>query len=453
MRILSAGPNKIDPALQTTLNTLQPNEMVTVIVTLRQQADLSRVKGDVHAARQQGVIRALQATAKVTQGPLNSLLRARQSQGLVSRFKSLWVFNGISVTATGDVINELAQQPDVRLISPDDIQIVPTSFGTPEANISLIDAPTLWNMGIYGQGVVVASMDSGVDISHPDLSARWRGGSNSWYDPYGQHPTTPTDLNGHGTQTMGVMVGGDAGGTSIGVAPQARWIAVKIFDDAGSATATAIHLGFQWLLDPDGNPASNDAPQVVNNSWAFSTPGCNLEFQLDLQSLRAAGILPVFAAGNYGPSASTSVSPSNYSESFSVGVTNNLDQILFFSSRGPTDCGGTARIYPMLVAPGANIRSTGLYQTYAVDSGTSLATPHVTGAVALLISAYPNLPISIQEMALVNGAVDLGQAGPDNTFGSGRLNVLAAYQWVIDNVYPLTEKVYLPLLIFDGAQP
>ena len=90
----------------------------------------------------------------------------------------------------------------------------------------------------------------------------WRGGSNSWYDPYGQHPAVPTDMSGHGTWTMGVMVGGDAGGTSLGVAPEAQWISVKIFNDQGGATATAIHLGFQWLLDPDGDPATPDAPDV-----------------------------------------------------------------------------------------------------------------------------------------------------------------------------------------------
>src|SRR3972149_324648 len=112
-------------------------------------------------------------------------------------------------------------------------------------------------------------MHTGADVSHPDLVTRWRGGSNSWFDPYGQHPMTPTDLSGHGTWTMGVIVAGDAGGTSIGVAPQASWIAVKIFDDQDSSTATAIHQGFQWLLDPDGNPATPDAPDVVNNSWSF----------------------------------------------------------------------------------------------------------------------------------------------------------------------------------------
>ena len=119
--------------------------------------------------------------------------------------------------------------------------------------------------------MVVATLDTGVDLTHPDLAGAWRGGANSWYDPNGEHPTTPVDVNGHGTWTMGVMVGGDAGGSSIGIAPDAQWIAAKIFNDRGIATTVGIHLAFQWLLDPDGNPATADAPNVVNDSW--SAPG------------------------------------------------------------------------------------------------------------------------------------------------------------------------------------
>jgi len=89
-------------------------------------------------------------------------------------------------------------------------------------------------------------------------------------------------------------------GASTGVAPGAGWIGVKVFNDRGVASTSAIHKGFQWLLDPDGNPATADAPDVVNASWTGSAAGCNLEFQPDLRNLRAAGILPVFSAGNYG---------------------------------------------------------------------------------------------------------------------------------------------------------
>ncbi|MFD0578632.1 S8 family serine peptidase [Dactylosporangium darangshiense] len=139
----------------------------------------------------------------------------------------MWIFNGISVTAAPSVIRELAARPDVRRIDPEvtiQAPVLPRATATaetgpppPEPNVALVNAPALWNLGFRGQGVVVANMDTGVDGSHPDLAGRWRGGNNSWYDPYGQHPTVPTDVNGHGTATMGVMVGGDAG------APRSAW--------------------------------------------------------------------------------------------------------------------------------------------------------------------------------------------------------------------------------------
>ena len=219
--------------------------------------------------------------------------------GAAVRHTPFWIFNGLSVTARPAVLAAIAARPEVASVTVDEVPVVPAGasaalapHGAPgstapnEANIVAVNAPAMWARGATGQGVVVASLDTGVDIGHPDLAARWRGGSNSWYDPYGQHVTTPVDLTGHGTATMGIIVGGDAGGTSIGMAPGATWIAARIFNDSGSATATAIHAAFQWILDPDGNPATADAPRIVNNSWAYGAPGCNLAFQLDLQALR-----------------------------------------------------------------------------------------------------------------------------------------------------------------------
>ena len=427
-----APSDKISPEVQAALDSLQPGEMLAVIAKLKQRADLTSILGQTKQERLRRVIVALQATANASQAPVRALLQLRSAQGLVSQITPFWVFDGLSVTATKDVILDLAGRNDVESITLDATDVVPSSpvTGPPEANVSLINAPALWTLGFYGQGIVVANMDTGVDASHPDLSLRWRGGTNSWYDPYNQHPTTPTDLDGHGTWTMGVLVGGDAGGTTIGVAPGAQWIAVKIFNDRGRATATAIHQGFQWLLDPDGNLNTADAPDVVNNSWAYGGPGCNLAFQPDLQALRAAGIVPVFAAGNYGPAGSTSVSPANYPEAFAVGATGNNDLIYPGSSRGPSACGESQTIYPEVVAPGVDIRSTDLYGQYFQASGTSLSAPHVAGALALLLSAHPNLDADQQEYALLDTAVDLGDPGPDNTFGYGSLDVYAAFNCV-----------------------
>ncbi|MEZ4679832.1 MAG: S8 family serine peptidase [Caldilineaceae bacterium] len=371
-----------DPTLANASEVEAAAAQTSVIVQLKDRADLTKIRGRNRPARQRAVIKALQAMANLSQRPLISLLTARQAQGKVSHFQPFWIFNGFEVTATADVIQELASQPQVLKITPNttiDAPVAPASGTTPEPNLTVVNAPAMWDLGWRGQGVVIASMDSGVDIGHPDLAAQWRGGANSWYDPYGQHPTTPTDLSGHGTWTMGVMVGRDAGGTTIGVAPDAQWIAVKLFNDQGAATVAAIHAGFQWLLDPDGDPNTADAPDVINNSWSFGNPGCNLEFQLDVQAWQAAGIVPIFAAGNYGPGGSTSVSPANYPESFAVGATNNTTSLYAYSSRGPSACGEASTLYPELVAPGMNVKSSDLYGFYTTATGTSLAAPHVAG--------------------------------------------------------------------------
>ena len=362
-----------------------------------------------------------------------------QAQGEISSLIPFWIFNGYSLNASAAVIQELAARPEVIRIVPDAVYPAPrpvaagavSAAASTNTNISLLNAPALWALGFSGQGVVVANMDTGVDGAHPDLASRYRGGANSWFDPY-YTTTGPTDnagpSTGHGTATMSLMVGGNASGSDLGMAPGAQWIAVKIFDDFGSATATAIHQGFQWLLDPDGDPATPDAPQVVNDSWGSVNPGCDLTFQPDLQALRTAGILPVFSAGNYGPSASTDISPGNLPEALPVGAIDNTSAIASFSSRGPTSCGrAQSATFPLVVAPGVSIPVAAPGGFYTTLSGTSFSAPETAGALALLLSAYPGLSPDNQAAALINSAADLGLVGPDDTFGNGRIDILAAY--------------------------
>lgn len=466
----SASPaaiDKIAPDLRQAIMVGLPNTLVTAIVTMKDQADLSAIASADARTHQEQTIRALQNQAAVTQSSLQRTLTdaAIQTDGSVSAAASgsiasvtpFWIFNGFSITATPDVILALAARPDVASVTPDDVAIVPAAINaTPEVNVNNVNAPALWALGRYGQGVVVATMDTGVDMTDPDLATSWRGGSNSWYDPYGQHPTSPVDLDGHGTDVLGVIVGGNAGGTAIGIAPQAKWIAVKIFSDTKSSSATAIHSGFQWLLDPDGNPSTADAPQVVNNSWTFTSPGCDLSFEPDLQALRAAGILPIFAAGNGGPGASSSISPANNPSAFAVGAVDKNDQIVSFSSRGPNSCGQSSQIYPDLTAPGFDIRTAGLGGNYVAASGTSLAAPHVAGALALLMGTFPGLSVTEQEAALLGSAADLGNPGPDDTYGHGRLDALAAYQWLINggfvpqSLVPITVTTSADTIADDG---
>ena len=397
-----------------------------VIVTLRDAPDLRGLPELGRGQRLSAVIHRLQAHADASQAPLRRTLKTLEARGEVTSETSLWVTNAISVTATARAVRELAARPDVLSVTPDAITVVPTAVPV-EPNIAAVHAPDLWAAGQTGQGVVVATLDTGVDLTNSDLAARWRGGANSWFDPYGQHPTAPADLDGHGTATAGLIVGGADGGTSYGMAPGATLIAARIFDDRGATTATAMHQAFQWVLDPDHDPATADAPWVVNGSWALGAgPSCNLAFQPDVQALRAAGILPVFSAGNFGPSAATSASPANYPESLSVGGVGADDVVWAYSSAGPSTCGGRARVFPDLMAPGVSVLSADLFGGYQYLTGTSVAAPHVSGAAALLLGAHPGLAVTSLESALTSSAVDLGPAGPDDRYGHGRLDVTAA---------------------------
>ena len=417
--------DKLAPEVEAALGALPPRGKTTVVVRLQAQADINAIHAADTPTRATKVIRALRAEAGARAPEIDALLDDGARQGKVSGRTQFWVFNGFSITATPDIVRALAARPEVASITPDAAPIAPTE-AVPEWSVAAVGSPSLWNLGYTGQGVVVASLDTGVDVSHPDLAGRWRAGTNSWFDPYGQHPSTPVDLDGHGTGTMGIMVGGSAGGTSVGVAPGAKWIAARVFNDSGSSTTTAIHQAFQWLLDPDGDPTTDDAPDVVNNSWSYTSSGCNLEFQPDLQALRAAGILPVFAAGNFGPGASTDSSPANNPEALAVGAVDAAGTITSFSSRGPSSCGGAARVFPQIVAPGAGVRTTDVGGLYQLLTGTSMSAPHVAGALALLLSAHPNLLPEQQETALEQGAADLGPVGPDETYGFGSLSVLGA---------------------------
>jgi len=436
-----ARAERLAPELQTRLDAAAPDERIPVIVRFAERADLAGAKALARRDRRTRVATMLRAQSAESRRAVEALLREKGAAPVVP----LWIINGLAVTAPADAIRALAQRPEVESVRLDVTLTAPPAPdvivpAAAEWNINAIRAAELWDRGIKGQGVVVANLDTGVDVLHPDLAGRWRGGTNSWFDPFGQH-ATPYDksqpvYSGHGTGTMGVMLGGDADGTTIGVAPAAQWIAAKLYDDAGYTSFGVIHQAFQWFLDPDGMPATDDAPDVVNNSWGFSdTPNeCLTEFAGDILALRAADIAVVCAAGNAGPALSTSLSPGNLPGSLAVGALSQSLAIDLSSSRGPSACDRS--IYPALAAPGVAIRTTDLTfggvvpLSYQTASGTSFAAAHVSGALALLRSAFPGRPIEDLEFALMFKAADLGAASADNVYGHGLLDVVAAYQWL-----------------------
>ncbi len=453
----------VSPDLLTTLQTVSPDKDIAVIINLADRVDLNQMKANDKAHKRDKLVKEFKDKANLTQGFLKGFLQSRGAKRMIP----FWITNSIAVTVPPSVIGELVSFPGIESIEVDALIPAPAPpavlFADPpppfEWNIGAINAPALWTVGYTGAGTVVANMDTGVDLNHPDVSSKWRGGTNSWFNPYSEPAnaglcatpdqctscelsSVPCDDEGHGTGTMGVMVGGNAGGTAIGVAPDAKWIAVKIFPAPGSGAPSSVILeGFQWVLG-----LLEDAPDVVNNSWGFDTrPNvCDTVFQQAITNLKAAGIAVVFSAGNRGPGASTSVSPANNPGSFAVGATdinnsNASNSEAFFSSRGPSACNGS--IFPQVVAPGAGIRVASPGGLYFTESGTSFSAPHVSGAMALLLSTFPNLiPVQL-ETTLKQTALPLGSPIPNNDYGYGLIDLNAAYNTLLpQNPYIITAS-------------
>ena len=430
-------PDRIHPALEQRLQKMAPGEKLAVIVELDTQAKpsavISRMPGATRRAKTRVVVEALRSMADQHQGPLREHLQKLQAAGAAERIIPFWVFNGFAVTATEPIIRSLASRPDVREVRLDVKIPVPSLSAARKAapppvtewNLEQIRAPEVWALNpVYnGAGTVIGSFDTGVDLTHPDLYTRYRGNHQiSWFDPYNEHPV-PSDFHGHGTHTTGIAVGGDDSDSSIGVAPGATWIAAKGWNDAGVGYASTFHQIFEWFLAPGGDP--DNAPDVVNNSWAFEEAGCLTEFVPDIEAWRTAGIFPAFASGNSGPDPGSVRSPGAYPEAFAVGSTDSSDAVSDFSSQGPSPCDNS--IKPDIAAPGEAVLSA-VPWGYEILSGTSMATPHITGAVAVLRSINPGLTVEQLESALISGASDIGDPGPDHVSGAGRLDLYVSAQ-------------------------
>jgi subtilisin family serine protease len=375
---------------------------------------------------------------------------------VVRRF---WIANLALVRLDRDALLALAERDDVTMIAPDaTIELlqpvsiadaVVTSAGA-APNLPAIGARTLWARGLTGKGRLVASIDTGVEGIHPALSDRWRGlqgdTAASWFDPL--NGPAPMDNNGHGTHVMGIMVG-RAGADTIGVAPDAEWISAAVVDRGRSLSATFsdILAALEWVVDPDGNPATmHDVPDVVCNSWGVSQQiinPCNTMFFEAIDNAEAMGVVCIFAAGNEGPNAMTIRNPADRATSptasFSVGAVDaNLAtfDVAGFSSRGPSACDGSAK-KPEIVAPGVAIRSAYKGQTYRLINGTSMAAPHVAAAVALLRQYNSELTPEEIKTALLTTARDIGPAGEDNASGYGLLDLEAALASLPSPYYPV----------------
>lgn len=432
----------VEPELAARMARDQLQTRFPVILRLAQQPDANEMAQRVQAvpAGQRGarLLEALNAFNAPLQAPLLQELRARQAEGV----QPLLTVNAVAAHLPAKDIRDLARRPDIAAIRYDIGLLAPSrrlmadpckparptprqrlpkscrsetpppatgSAATFDASLpaskplQALGAPDAWRAGYTGKGVTVAVVDTGIDLTHPDLAGSFRGGAGDWFDVHGEHKR-PLDRHGHGTQIAALVTGTGANGQTLGVAPQAKWIAARVYNDRNIGRLSQLHRIMAWLLDPDGNPATADAPQIVLNAWGLGDrPGvCDDEFARDLRWLRAAGMHVVFAAGNGGPMENSSVSPANNAGAFAVGALDGQGQTALFSSRGVSAC--DARPYPDALAPGELLRTADLspagVPVTTMGTGTSYAAAVASGELALLLQARPDLQPAEREALL-----------------------------------------------------
>jgi len=332
--------------------------------------------------------------------------------------------NGERVTAERDIPTSNPFAPWWGLdVEPGSSQPVAPPTTAPYG-LRLIGAHKAWARGAEGEGMVYGSIDTGVDVTHEALVDSYRGtvdGTDDYnfFDPGGSQ--TPIDKGEHGTHTVGTVLG-----AGIGVAPKAKFIAAS----ALGYNVDGVLKALQWMLAPtrmDGTePDATRAPDVVGMSWWTGKNNENL-FLESMQDLRAAGIEPIKSAGNNGPGESTISSPGQYPEVISVAAVNSLGKIANFSSRGPAPYpDGATTDKPDYAMPGVDVISSTPGGVYKKMSGTSMAQPHMSGAILDILSAYPELTHDQLLEVLTAGAVDKGDAGYDFTYGNGLINLPAS---------------------------
>lgn len=321
------------------------------------------------------------------------------------------IFNGFAGSFTPQAIEALSNNPNVVYITLDNKKEALLNYGSPTIN-----APTAWSAGYTGTGVTVAVLDTGIDASHPALSGR----VVSWYDTVNGQSTAYDD-HGHGTHCAGIVGSHDS--YYKGVAPSCDLMGVKVLDAQGSGYDSDIIAGIEWAV--------NNGADVISMSLggrAFTSPDLDPVCIACVEAWNA-GVVVVVAAGNSGPRPRSIDSPGIEPTIITVAAADDKntidwtdDDIAQFSSRGPTKYGDAK---PDVAAPGVAIYSceanTG---GWVSKSGTSMATPHVAGAVALILEAKPSYTPDTIKTILMNTANDLGL--DYNLQGAGQIDVWAA---------------------------
>ncbi|MEM8524537.1 MAG: S8 family serine peptidase [Bacteroidota bacterium] len=461
----SYNAEKIEPTLLGEAQA-EPKDFRSVVLLLEDQVDalgmeqlMLKENLSLHERRVR-LVRTLEKKAQTTQKPLLTALQKVKGieKGSIT---SYWITNAIELRANFGAIAELSHWEDLEIIegvypaklfdAEQEATFAPPTPNSAEPGLKDINADKMWALGYTGYGTKVFVLDSGQFPDHVALRTNFLGNNvpvrQAW-----SGTNIPETCDDHGTHVAGIIVGIDrVTNDTLGVAPNAKWIggAVPLAECNLTQNIRSSIGNMQWALNPDGNSSTtNDIPDVINNSWGNTVADCLTVLRNVSNSLEAAGVAVVWAAGNEGPSANTVFGHQSLNTSlvntFTVGnIDGNSNRIAASSSRGPSYCEGTGSllIKPEVVAPGQRIRSTQADGDYGSISGTSFAAPHVAGAILLLKEAFPELPGSDLKLALYRSARDLGEEGEDNNYGMGLIDVFAAYEFLIDQGFTPTPPL------------
>ena len=403
--------------IEKSLQKVPASKEVEFIVTLKAEADLTKVKPE-------DVVDTLRDTSEKSQENLISFIERKVKDGDISEYNSFFIINSIYIKGKAELIEKIARRSDVE-----SIRLNHTIISDKEENIkhknTLAEAGVPWNLESIqadrvtktGKDIVVGIIDSGVNANHPELQdALLPGGFKDFVEPTN---TEPIDETGHGTHVAGTILG-----RTIGIAKDAKLVVARVFNKEGEASDDGLLAAGQWILEKK--------PQVVNNSWGGNRDD---SFYDDIvKKWKAAGIVPIFSAGNtgsYNAGGEGSIgSPASLEDSFSVGALTKDDKLAKFSLRGPSKL--TNKFKPEISAPGVNILSADYKGGYVLKTGTSMAAPHVSGAVALILEANRNLTVDKVEEILKTTATPLTDdhyiSSPNMGYGYGKLNVFKAVE-------------------------
>lgn len=469
--------NKISDVLQEKMKNKEA--YYDVIVVFKENADTKKalkeaksVKSDQPQALKdrEAVIGEMKETALKTQQDIIKWLESEKKSGNVKKYNSYFIINALHLVAKEPVIKKIASMDKVESVDfnesiRNEVPIIPPSPQTNrikrrtneiEWNIRAIHANDVWEKyKITGEGVTVGILDSAVDVTHPALRNKFRGYDpkkqayhypGNFFDGLDSNLSYSTTMNStHGSHCMGIILGDqtDTKGNKynqIGVAPGAKFICARVFGNNNESSVNGFLSSAQWMLAPGGEAAK--APQVINNSWGG---GINTDkfFEKSVNAWSDAGIFPVFSAGNklpreQDPGPESIAAPANLEKSFAVGSVDKNFNLSWFSKRGPSPHKDVTGIKPEISAPGETIRSTVGGGNFMYMSGTSMAAPHVTGVVALLKQAKPNMTVNEMRKILEDTAVPATDTGsytssPNYGFGYGVVNAYTAVS-AVENV-------------------